>query len=182
MNVSEIIAGDSLQFSTSVPDFPATGGYTLKYRLVPRVSGTAIVITAAASGDDYAVDVAAATTAAWGAGEYSWHAYVELGSARFTVGTGQITIKPNPATMAAGTDTRTLAAKALDDLKAALAAWTPTRKSYQIGDVAMTFNSTADIVGLIEFWSRQVQAEKTAAALAGSRLNPNKIYVRSGRA
>jgi hypothetical protein len=182
MNVSEIIAGDSLQFTTSVPDYPASDGYTLKYRLVPRSAGTAIVITATASGDDFAIDVAASTTATWGAGEYSWHAYVEDGSARFTVGTGQLTIKPNPATMAAGTDTRTLAAKALDDLKAALAAWTPTRKSYQIGDVAMTFNTTADIVQMIEFWSRQVQAEKAAQSLAGGRLNPNKIFVRSGRA
>lgn len=182
MNVSEIIAGDSLQFTTSVPDYPATSGYALTYRLVPRVSGSAIVITATASAADYAVDVAASTTATWGAGEYSWHAYVEEGSARFTVGTGQLTIKPNPATMAAGTDTRTQAAKALEDLKAALAAWTPTRKSYQIGDVAMTFNTSADIVQMIGFWSRQVQSEQTAASLAGGRFNPNKIYVRSGRA
>jgi hypothetical protein len=46
----------------------------------------------------------------------------------------------------------------------------------------MTFNSTADIVGLINFWERIVASENTAAALAVGRVNPNKIYVRAGRA
>jgi hypothetical protein len=31
-------AGDTLDFTTSVPDYPASAGWTLKYRLVPRTS------------------------------------------------------------------------------------------------------------------------------------------------
>ena len=86
MNITELIVGDTLQFDTDVPDYPASDGYTLTYRLVPRVSGSAIEITATADGDTFAVNVAAATTAAWTAGEYSWHSYVTLSGARYTVG------------------------------------------------------------------------------------------------
>lgn len=41
-----LIVGDTLDFVTSVPAYPASSGYTLKYRLIPRVSGTAITLTA----------------------------------------------------------------------------------------------------------------------------------------
>ena len=181
MNVSEIIAGDSLQFTTSVPDYPATGGYALTYRLVPRVSGTAIEIPATASGSDYLVSVAAAATAAWGAGEYSWHAYVTLGGARYTAGDGQITIKPNPATISAGTDTRSDAEKAVADLKTALKAWSPTRKSYTVGDVSMTFNSTTDILRLLSFWETALARETAAAASAAGRKSPRRVFMRSAR-
>ena len=85
MNITELFAGDTLQFDTTVPDYPASGGYTLKYRLVPRAGGSAYVITASANGDGYSVNVAAATTAAWIAGDYAWSAYIEISGARYTV-------------------------------------------------------------------------------------------------
>lgn len=179
---TELIVGDTLQFETAVPDYPAVLGYALTYRLVPRAGGAPITISATAAGNNYAVNVAAATTAAWTPGDYAWAAYVSLAGARYTVGTGQITLRPDPGAMAAGTDTRTQAERALADLKAALAAWTPTRKSYQVGDVAMTFNSSADILQLISYWERQVLSEKAAAALARGLANPNKVYVRTARA
>lgn len=181
MNVSEIIAGDSLQFTTSVPDYPATGGYALTYRLVPRVAGSAIEIPTTASGDGYAVSVAAATTATWAAGEYSWHAYVTLGAARYTVGSGQVTIKANPATLSAGTDTRTDAQKAVADLKAALKAWDPLRKTYTVGDVSMTFNSTADILKMLSYWERELAREDAAAASAAGRRPSRRVFMRSAR-
>ena len=38
MILQEIIAGDTLDFSVTVPDYPATDGWTLKYRLTPQFS------------------------------------------------------------------------------------------------------------------------------------------------
>lgn len=177
MNVSQIIAGDTLQFTTSVPDYPASGGYTLTYRLVPRVSGAPITITAAASGDDYAVSVAAAATAAWTAGEYSWTAYVTLGAARYTQGSGQVTILPDPATMAAGTDTRSQAEIALAAAKQAFAAWSPVSKSFTIGDVSKTYSSPAEIRQVITYWQGVVDAERAAADRAAGRPNRSRYYV-----
>ena len=183
MNLIELYVGDSLQFETSVPEYPASGGYTLKYRLVPRAGGSAYVITASASGDAYAVNVAAATTAAWVAGEYSWHAYIEISGARYTVGSGQLTLRPDPSAIAGGTDTRTQAEIALAQAKAAYASMSanPGRKSYTIGDVSVTFNSPAEILTTINYWETQVQREQHADAIRKGLKNPNRVYVRSLR-
>lgn len=180
---SSITVGDTWEFRAESADYPASAGWAATLKLVPQ-SGAALVITASATadGDDYRFDIAAATTAGYAAGTYAAAVYVTLSGARHTIATGMVTIAANPAAMTAGTDTRSQAARALADLKTALAAWTPTKRAYTVGDVSMTFNSTADIVGLINFWERIVASENTAAALAVGRVNPNKIYVRAGRA
>ena len=36
-----LIAGDSLSFRTAVPAYPASAGWALAYRFVPRLSGDA---------------------------------------------------------------------------------------------------------------------------------------------
>lgn len=178
MNLSEIFVGDTLQFDVSVPSYPASGGYTLTYRLVPLSgAGAALTFNATADGDDYTVSVAAATTAAWTAGDYSWSSYVTLSGARYTVGQGLLTLKPNPASMAAGTDTRTQAEIALAAAKAALAAWTPTTKSYTIGDVSKTFNTPAEIREVLNYWQGRVDAERAAADRAAGRPNRSRYYV-----
>lgn len=179
--VDELVAGDSLSFRTSVPDFLPTAGYALRYRLVPRGAGSAQVLVATADGDEYVIAVPASTTANWTPGAYSWHAYVTNGADRFTVGTGQITIRPDPATVAAGTDTRTQAEKALQDAKTALAAWTPTKRQYSIGDVSMVFNSAAEIVKVIEYWQAEVASEQASLRLAQGLKNPARIWVRASR-
>lgn len=179
--ITEIVAGDRLNVTLQVPAYPASGGNTLTLRLVPRATGTAVDLTATASGDDHVVSASAAATAAYAAGEYSWHAFVTNGSDRYTVGSGQITVKANPASLAAGADTRSQARKAVDDLKAALAAWSPTRKSYTVGDVSMTFNSTGDIVRMLNFWERELAREEAAVDQAAGRKPARRVFMRSAR-
>lgn len=162
-----LVAGDSLNFATSTPDYPASAGWVLKYRLVPRGTGSAIELTATAEGDDHRVQVAAATTAGWSAGAYGWAAWVEKTGEQYTVDSGQITVTPNPRTVAAGTDLRSEARKALEDLKTAHAAYVAsngTVASYQIADRQRTFRSVAEIVKLITYYEQQVAKED---ALAG---------------
>ena len=177
-----ITAGDTLSITASGADYPASAGWVGTLRLVPRGSGSVVSITGTASGDDHLFSAAAATTAAYTAGEYSAAVYVTLGAARHTLDSGIITIAPDPGAIVAGTDTRSQAEIALAACKTALAAWTPTKRSYTIGDTSITFNSTADIVALIHFWEGQVAKERQAAAMAAGRFNPSKVYVRAGRA
>ncbi|MGV8823974.1 hypothetical protein [Methylibium petroleiphilum] len=163
----ELIAGDSLKFPTVLPEFPASAGWVLKYRLAPAtVGGTAINLEASAVGDAYEVAIAAATTADWSPDRYTWSAWVEKSGEVYTVDDGQIVIKPNPRTLAAGHDGRTLAHKALDDARAALAAWKPTQRRYKIGEREMEFNSSAEIIRLITYWEQQVKAEDVLAGRA----------------
>lgn len=177
-----ITAGDTLSFLAQVPAYPPAGGWTLKYRLVQRVSGgTPIAITASTEGEAYRVAVAAATTAAWVAGAYTWTSWVEGSGEVHSVDGGQLTIQPDPRTTAAGTDGRSEAEQALADAKAALKAWKPTVRSYTIAGREMQFNSAADVITLIEYWERQVAQEKREADLAAGRPDRRKVYVRMNR-
>lgn len=177
-----LIAGDTLNFPTSVPDYPATDGWVLKYRLVSRTApGSAFTLVATAEVADYRVSVAAATTAAWGADNYSWTSWVEKGAEIYSIDRGQIVVRQDPRTAPAGYDGRSQAEKALADAKTAMAAWTPTTRRYTIGDRSMEFSSKADIVGLINHWEIEVKRERRAEALAEGRPDPAKTYVRLNR-
>jgi hypothetical protein len=127
---STIIAGDTLTWlrqanQCQYPDAngnmqtpKASAGWSLSYTLVK--SGQQIQITAAASGDDFLVSVAAATTTTFVPGTYSWVAYVTKGTERHQIDNGTIWIKPNLATMTLGYDNRSHVKKVLDALEATI--------------------------------------------------------------
>lgn len=173
----ELIAGDTLNFTTTTPGYSAADGWVLKYRLVSRtVGGAAITLTGTAEGEAHRVQASATATAAWVAGTYGWSAWVEKAGEKYTVQDGQILVKPDPRTVAAGTDTRSQARRALDDARTALAAWTPTMRRYRIGDREREFSSTADVIKLIAHLEREVEAEDR---LAGRVVKPGRrIYSR----
>jgi hypothetical protein len=77
VHLERLIVGDTLSDTVTVPGYPASEGWTLKYRLIPRTSGAAITFGTTPDGDAHVLLVAAAITAAWAAGEYNWAAYVE---------------------------------------------------------------------------------------------------------
>lgn len=178
-------AGDTLRYTVALADYPA-GTWTLSYRLTPRTAGgTAYSFSATASGADHLVDVPAATTAAWVPGWYTLSAWVTSGAQRFQVASEQrqVQILADASSLAAGTDSRTQAELALEQARAALAAWTPTTRSYTIAGRSITFNSTAEIIQLIGYWQGEVQRERRAASIAAG--NPDRrrqIFVRMGRA
>lgn len=178
----KIILGDSLNFPTSVPGYLASDGWALHYRLIQRTTGTPISLTAVADGDDYLVQASAATTAAWAAGAYSWASWVTKGSEVYSLSTGTCTLVPDPRTAAAGVDLRSAARIALDQAKAAMSAWTPTSKSYRIGEREMTFNSPADIIAVIAFWQTEVSREERLEASAKGYPDRRKTYVRMANA
>lgn len=163
----ELVAGDSLNFLTTVKDYPASDGWVLKFRLAPRTAGnSAIDLTAVAESADFRTTAAASTTAAWSPDSYSWTSWVEKSGEVYTVASGQIVVKQNPRTAPAGFDGRTGAAKALDDARTALYAFNPTRKRYKIGEREMEFNSTAEILKHITFLEQQVAKEDVLAGRA----------------
>ena len=38
MGLEKLVAGDTLDFTDTVPDYPPADGWTLKYRLIPQFS------------------------------------------------------------------------------------------------------------------------------------------------
>lgn len=174
-----LTAGDTLDFETSVPEYPSSGGWTLKYRLAPRSAGTAIDLTATAEGDGYRVQAAAATTATWAAGFYTWTAYVEKAAERYTVGRGQLEIRAASTTLAAGSDGRTHARKVLDAIEAVLEGRaTLDQQEYAINGRSLKRTPIADLMRLRQLYRNEVQGEEAAANLAAGLGGARKVQVR----
>lgn len=191
MNIETHIAGDTLDFQVSVPDYPSSAGWTLKYRLTPRFTTPTqapITLTAIANADGtYQVQESPANTQNWVAGFYTWSRWVEKVGARQTLTErGQLEVRPNPAASAQGLDTRSVARKMLDAVEAMLAnRSTQTQRelvSYTIGSRGQTFdpNDRASLVKELSFWKWQVANEDAREKIAAGLPNPRRIGIRFG--
>jgi hypothetical protein len=90
---------DSLAWNKELEDFSAAA-WVLTYRVLPQTTGTAITLTAAASGATHQIRLASGATAAFVAADYWMLGSVRsnAGDERFQVYAGPLTIKANPAT------------------------------------------------------------------------------------
>lgn len=181
-----LYAGDTLSLTRPLPGRPPSDGWLLKATLIARSGAAATVALtgAAGAGDQHELTVAPAVTAVWPAGAYSLTLWVERGADVYTVDTVQLDVLPNPRTATAAIDTRTLAERTLADLKAAFASWSSTRgmqRKYRINEREMEFASTAEIIKLVEYWTREVAVEKDAARRQAGGRPRNRILVRFNR-
>lgn len=165
-----LTAGDTLDFTTSVPEYPSSAGWTLKYRLAPRVAGTAIDLTASAESDGYRVQVAAASTIGWAAGFYTWTAYVEKAAERYTVGRGQLEIRAASTTLAAGSDGRTHARKVLDAIESVIEGRaTLDQQEYAIAGRSLKRMAIDELMRFRRIYQSEVKAEELAAGIGTAR-------------
>lgn len=176
-----VTAGDTLIWSKTIPDYPASAGWSLAYVLV-NAAGK-IDINASASGDDYLVNISAATSAAYAAGEYAWQATVSKSGERHTVGTGRLSIAPNIAALV-NYDARSNARKALEALESAYVAYLSNGQGhvaeYEIAGRRMKFRNAAEIWQQIEKLKREVAKEDAAARLAAGLGARRRVLVRFG--
>jgi hypothetical protein len=185
MQVSTLTLGDTLNYTTSVPDYSAANGWVLKTRLVPRSTGSAVSLVSTADSTDpslHRTSQTAAQTAAWTAGVYSWFAYVEKGSEQYKVGEGTITLNPNPRT-ASTLDNRSDAQIALDYVTTALSGKANGAvMSYRIGDRELRSYPMVELIALQTQLQTAVKREKRAVLLSKGMADPSKVYVRVARA
>lgn len=170
---TSLIAGDSLRLQFAGGDYPASAGWAMKLRLIPRAQGAQpIEIEGDPDGDDHTLEAGSSVTKSWVAGQYGWARWVEKGDEAVTLESGQISILVNPRTAPIGTDTRSRAAKALDEAEKALATFRETKglkRRYKIGEREMEFTATAEILAEIRFWQRRVDDEEIAAGRKSRR-------------
>jgi hypothetical protein len=170
-------AGDTVRWRRALADYPASAGWVLTYTLLN--SAGKITITASAQGDDHLVNVPAATTAGWIAGDYAWRAQVSKAGEVYTVAEGRITVKP--AFSASTLETRSLARRTLEAVEAYLA--DPNNISAAQYEIA---GRQLRRYTLPELWAhrdrlrlevlREEQAERLAAGLPDRR----RVLVRFG--
>lgn len=175
---ARFVAGDTLEWVKTLPSYPASAGWVLRYTLVSATAAHNFAATA--SGEAHAVSVLAATTAGWAAGSYAWTSYVTIGAARHTVGTGRITVAPNLAAATTGLDTRSPARKALDALDTALASYGAKAylQAYTINGRSQTFRDPAQFMAMRSQLQAEVAKEDRAAALAAGLRPSNQLAVR----
>jgi hypothetical protein len=172
-------AGDTVAWTKSLADFPASDGWILHYRFINQ--SHKIDVTATASGSDHLVSIAAAVSALYIAGDYTWASWVTIGSDRYTVETGRLTILPDLAAVtAAGFDSRSTAKKTLDLLDSALLtyganAWT---QEYSIAGRTMRFRSAGEFMSLRSKLKLEVLQEENADRIKNGFRPRNRLNVR----
>jgi len=92
-------AGTTVEYTRSLPDYPANDGWTLAVVLSGRDRLEASV---AASGADFVVTLSATATAALHAGLYTWAERVTKAGVTKTVGQDHVTVTPDVMAAAAG--------------------------------------------------------------------------------
>jgi hypothetical protein len=176
---AEVRAGDTWKWTKSVPDYPASA-WTLKYRFKSATGG--FEITASTSGDDYSVTVAAATTAAYASGAYSWIAWVEGGSSeKYTVDSGTLAIdadyRTGTATLAL--DDRSHARKVLAAIEAVIEGRaSKDQEEYEIAGRRLKRTPIASLLKLRQFYKAEVASEISAEAIANGVGTGRRIQFR----
>lgn len=171
-------AGDTFASTYSLLEYPATS-WVLTFTLISPAAK--ITLTTVAAGLEHSATAAAATTASWAPGAYTWVAHVTSGAQRVTLNTGATQVLPD---LAAATtyDTRTAARKALEAVDAALATY--GAKAYiqtiQVGERQHTFVSPGDFMKFRDQLRTEVAREESAERLNKGLGSKNRLLVRFG--
>ncbi|MEO7066263.1 MAG: hypothetical protein ABI114_05115 [Rhodanobacter sp.] len=169
---TEVTAGDTISWRRIGGDYPASAGWVLAYTLL---SAAAVFnATATPDGDDFLIDVPAATSAAWAAGSYRVQEYVTSsdGTQRFTLATYALQVLPNAAAATAGMDTRTHAQIVLDSINAYLETKAPVYASMEINGRKLGYYTLADLLKLRDRYAMMVLTEQR---IASGKTGGNRI-------
>lgn len=176
---SAIVAGDTIKWLKSLSCYPAPT-WTLTYAFRGPAN---IDVLATAEGADHLVNIPAATSAVYTAGLYSLSARVTNGTDVYSVplGASAILIKANPATITAGTDLRSTAAKSLAAVKdAILKLSSKTAATVTLNGQSYTLQDLEKLMKLQGFLQSQVNAEIDAENIAAGLGSRKNILVRFG--
>jgi hypothetical protein len=113
----QITAGDTISFTKSLVNYPASAGWSLKYIL--NGGADPITFTSTASGDDHVILVSAATTAQWLPADYEMSGFAENAGVRNPFYLATLAVSTNVEAVDPG-DTRTHAQKMIVKLEAQL--------------------------------------------------------------
>jgi hypothetical protein len=95
-----IVAGTTVIYTRALSDYPANAGWVLTLTLAGKGR---LSVTAAPSGADHVVTLAASETAALAAGSYRWDERVSKAGATYVVGgPGNVTVLPDLVTAPIG--------------------------------------------------------------------------------
>ena len=158
-------------------DFPASS-WTLKYWFKKTgATGANFSIAASADGDNFSISVAAATTATYTAGDYTWVAVVTAGSDSREVDQGSITVLPR-YDQEANLDDRSHARIVLEAIEAVIEGRaTKDQEEYTIGSRHLKRTPIKDLMALRDKYRAEVYAEAQGEAAANGK-GTSRVVVR----
>jgi hypothetical protein len=180
----EIIAGDTLTWSKDLPDYSATDGWQLSYRLRGNANydlawGTVV----SANGSGFVVSVPSATTHSWAAGTYWLFGFVTKTSERYQIIKVEVVVQPDSQSASQSFDGRSHAKKCLQAIEAMLEGnASREEQSYQI-DIQgkmrqLQFCTKAELIQFRNYYKREVESELAAERIAKGLGGGRKILTR----
>lgn len=176
---TQLTAGNTWAWTHTVADYPASTWAGTYY---VQNAEQSFEIAAAAAGDDFSVNVAAASTGLRHPGKYRWILLVTSGADRHTAGQGEVEILPDPA-YATGVDFRSDARKRLEMIEAYLGDETNlAAASYSIGGRSLSRWTRSELIAERSRLQMEVQGEVAKERMAAGLGNPRRLYARFDRA
>jgi hypothetical protein len=186
---SLLAAGDSASWLEN--PFPANGktisalDYTLMYCL--RGTGAALDLNGVTNGSGWKFSLTTVQSAALNATAanvmWYWNAYASKSGERVLAGEGQITIKPNFASLATSYDGRTQAEKDFEAVKAEITNRISggATLEYSIGNRQLKKEPIAELIKLQDRLKTEINRQRAAQRIANGQGNPGKVMVRFRR-
>lgn len=178
---AKLRAGETLQFTKSLSDYPADSGWIINYSF-RGVASTKIDFASSTSGKVHSVNQPFATTAQWLPGIYRGVGVVTDGTTSKVIFTGQLEILPNLAAMDGGVDTRTTNRIALDNVREVLAgrATSSILKS-EVEGTTLERISHGDLIKLESYLAAKVRNEEIEELQAQGKPTGRTIYTQFTR-
>jgi hypothetical protein len=157
----EFRAGDTVKWTQSYADYPASQGWTLAYRFTSAtdkydINGAKVTVT----GDTFNITLDAASSKVYKPGSYSWVAFVTKSGERYTVTRGHFTVLPDLANASQPIDDRTLNAKTLDSIRAMISGRTSDVVEYRIGTREVMKMNIKELLYWQGIYEARVRAEQ----------------------
>ncbi len=173
-----IIKGDTVKWKKSLPDYLPGDGWELTYAFVLEgASSDHQDATATDNGDG--THLVSFSSSDFEVGIYHWQAYVTKAGERYTVANGQLSVKPDFATLTSGYDNRSHVKKVLDAIEAVLENRASEEQNYiMIGSTQITNIPHGELLALRSKYRIEYQRELQATRLANGLSGGNKIKVR----
>ena len=178
---AKVRAGETLQFTVALADYPAGDGWSISYYFIAN-GLTPFNFSSTADGDSHAVSVAYGTTANWAPGLYSGIGFVTDGTTRTEVWTGTLEVLFNPLTASKTTDPRSHARRTLDNINAVIEGRaTSAVLNSTVEGTTLARIPHADLLDLQARYEMKVAAEEAVLARALGKPSRRNIYSRFTR-
>ena len=175
-NVQAISENDN--GTTESVSIKASEGWALKFTAVGP-AGIIAINAAAEDTDDFKFTAAAAVTAAYVAGLYSWQITATKTTTRYTIAEGIITLKDNIAGRAALYDNRSHAKKVLDAIEAVIEGRaSQDQMGYTIAGRSLSRTPLPDLLKLRATYKSEYADEQATANIAAGLATGRKVYTR----